>query len=102
MAFGAARTSGSSGENVNHFHSVRFRLQGTGNLQLALFSMDDIRSYTITPLPMSLLTRIEPTRLANLTEQRAALQGKTTVINEFVRINRIVVFVKEVFSSYPG
>lgn len=102
MALGAARPAGTGGENISHFHSVRLRLQGTGNLQMALWSMDNIRSYTITPLPMTMTTRIEPTRLSNFTEQRCAFEGKTTEIDEFVRINRIIVFAKEIFSSYPG
>jgi hypothetical protein len=102
MALGAARNAGSGGENVCHFHAVRLRLQGTGNLQMAFWSMDDIRSYTIVPQPMQLMTRIEPTRLANFTEQRAAFEGKTTVINEFVKINRIIIFARPIFTSYPG
>lgn len=101
MPFGASRPSGSGGENVNHFTSVRLRLQGTGNLQMALWSMDDIRSTTLLPLPMALLTRIEPNRLTNFIEQRALLEGKTTVINEFVRINRIIIFAKTYGTEYP-
>lgn len=102
MALGAARPAGTGGENISHFHAVRLRVQGTGNLKMTMWSMDDERSYVIAPQPMAATTRIEPTRLMNFTEQRAALEGKTTEIGEFVRINRIIIFAKEVFSSYPG
>lgn len=101
MPYGASRTAGSGGENVSHFNAVRMRLQGTGNLQMILWSADDIRSQTLVPFEMSLLTNIQPTRLANFIEQRVALEVKTTEINEFVRINRIILFAREFGSEYP-
>ena len=101
MALGASRPAGSGGEGISHFTSVRMRIQGVGNLQMAMYSMDDIRSVTMVPFPMALLTRIEPNRLTNFIEQRALLEGKTTEIGEFVRINRIVIFAKGYATEYP-
>jgi hypothetical protein len=102
MPKGAALSEGSSGENISHFAAIRIRSNGTGDLKLAVYSLDDVRSKTLVALPMAAASRIIPTRLVNFMEQRASFEIKTTEIDEFFRINRIVIFTKEVFTSYPG
>lgn len=102
MPRGTARNHGSSGEGISHFNSIRMRIIGTGSLLMTLFSMQDVRSEVLVPFTMGLTTNIQPTRLANFIEQRASLQIKTTAINEYFRINRIIIFSKEFATSYPG
>lgn len=102
MAKGAALSEGSSGENIQHFSATRIRVVGSGNLRLAVYSLDDVRSKTLVPLPITPTARIIPTRLVNFVEQRASFELKTTEINEFMKVNRIVIFIKEIFTSYPG
>lgn len=102
MPRGAAVPQGSSGENITHFVSVRMRLQGEGNLNMSLYSIDDIRSIDLVPFVMSQLTNIQPTRLCNFNEQRASLQLGTTEFGEWFRINRILVFTREFGTMYPG
>jgi hypothetical protein len=87
---------------INHYGAVRIRAVGSGNLQMTLFSLDDINSSLLIAFPLSATTNKEPTRLANFTEQRAALEIKVTEINEWFRIDRIVIFSKPVASSFPG
>jgi hypothetical protein len=99
---GAAMSEGSSGESISHFAAIRIRLVGTGSLLMKVYSLDDVRSKTLVPLVMSPTNRIIPTRLVNFTEQRASFEFKTTGIDEKFRINRIVVFSKPIFTSYPG
>lgn len=50
---------------------------------------------------MSALTNREPTVLANFIDQRAQLEGKTTLINETFNISKITIFVKPVATGYP-
>lgn len=102
MPKGAALSEVSSGENISHFAAIRVRANGTGNLQMTVYSLDDVRSKTLVPFVMQTTTRIVPTRLVNFMEQRAAFELKTTEMDEVFRINRIVIFMKEVFTSYPG
>jgi hypothetical protein len=102
MAKGAALSEKSSGENIQHFAAIRIRVTGTGSLQMSVFSLDDVDSKTLVPLTMQSQARIIPTRLVNFTEQRAAFELKTTGMDEHFRINRIVVFMKEIATSYPG
>lgn len=102
MPRGAALSEQSSGENISHFAAIRIRLVGVGNLQMSVYSLDDMKSKILVPFTMAISARIIPTRLVNFMEQRAAFELKTTVIDERFRINRIVIFMKEVFTSYPG
>jgi hypothetical protein len=102
MAKGAALSEASVGENISHFASIRIRVNGTGSLKMKVSSLDDVRSKELVPFTMQTTNRIIPTRIVNFMEPRAAFELKTTEMNEFMRINRIVVFVKEVFTSYPG
>jgi len=92
----------SSGENINHVNAVRIRLVGVGNLKLKLQSLQNVIEQDLLDLPMSSVINIQPTRLANFKQQRMALQGRTTEINEYFKINRIVIFAKPSETSYPG
>jgi len=102
MALGAALSEQSSGESTSHFASIRIRVDGIGQLQLAVFSLDDIHSKALVPLPMALKNRFSPTRLVNFVEQRASFEMKTTGMGERFKINRIIIFSKELYKSYPG
>ena len=101
MPFGASRSEGSSGENINHFNSVRLRVNGSGNLLMSLKSLDDIREVTIAPIAMQVLTNIQPTRPTNMVEQRVIFRLGTTEINEWFRINRIILFAAQFGTEYP-
>jgi hypothetical protein len=102
MAKGAALSEKSSGENIQHFAAIRIRLVGTGNFKMTVFSLDDVDSKTLVPFTMQTQARIIPTRIVNFTEQRAAFELKTTEMDEYFRVNRIIVFMKEIATSYPG
>jgi hypothetical protein len=102
MPQGAALSEGSSGESISHFAAIRVRVNGTGNLKMSVHSLDDVRSKTLVPLEMKTANRIIPTRLVNFMEQRACFELKITDFDEDFKINRIVIFTKEVFKSYPG
>jgi len=102
MPFGSSASEGSSGENLTHITAVRLRITGAGNLQMTLSSLDNVRSKTLKPLKINNTTNIQPTRLCNFIEQRTMLEGFTTEINEIFRINRVILFVKEIYTSYPG
>jgi hypothetical protein len=102
MPVGAALTEQSSGESTTHFAAIRIRVNGTGQLRLSVFSLDNLNSKLLTPLDMAPQNRYSPTRLVNFVEQRASFEIKTTNPNEAFRINRIIIFTKELYKSYPG
>lgn len=102
MPLGSASSEQSSGESTSHFGSIRIRVDGTGQLRLAVFSLGELNSKVMVPLTMAPKNRFSPTRLVNFVEQRASFEIKTTNIGEKFRINRIVIFTKELYKSYPG
>lgn len=104
MPKGAALSEVSSGESISHFAAIRVRVTGTdgGQLRMAVFSLDDVRTKPLVAFTMHPKERIIPTRLVNFMEQRASFELKTTEMGVKFRINRIVIFSKEVFTSYPG
>lgn len=97
-----AKSQSSNEEVVNHYGAVRMRIKGSANLNMTLFSLDEIKLTSLLPLPIVAATNIEPTRLSNFTEQRAKLEIRTTEKNEIFQSNKIIVFVKPVAKSYPG
>lgn len=102
MPLGSAASEGSSGESISHFAAIRIRVVGAGQLQMFIFSLDDVKYKKLVSFVLQQRTRIIPTRIVNFKEQRASFEIKTTGTNEYFRINRIIVFSKECDSSYPG
>jgi hypothetical protein len=89
-------------ENINHFAGIRFRVLGAGDLNLTIESLDDTYFKTLVPITMAAKTRIEPFRIANFTTQRARLVIKTTAFDNQMKISKIIVFTKPIYSQYPG
>lgn len=102
MPFTETYLAGSNPEDIQHFGGVRFRLQGTGDLLMTLYDLDKVTSSELLPLTMSLLANREPTRLSNFVTQRAILNCRTEEINEFMQINRLIIFIRPIYTSYPG
>lgn len=92
----------STQDNIVHYASVRMRLVGSGSLKMTMVSQDDVYSQTLVPFAMQAATNIRPTRLMNFQHQRASLECKTTEISEWFKINKIVIYAKEVFVDYPS
>ena len=89
-------------ENILHYNAVRLRLQGIGDLDITLLGLDDVITSNLKPLPMSLTPGREPLRLANFKGQRVRVRVGTDKINEKFIINRIILYTKELWTSYPG
>lgn len=88
-------------ENVLHFGAVRLRVNGATNLQMQLLSLDDARFIDLKELPISPRPGIEPTRRVNFKSQRTRLKVYTSKINEYMKINRIIIYAKTVSTGYP-
>ena len=103
MPAGSARGGrGSRGEGILHFAAVRMRLIGTGELDMQFRSLQGVKTQDLVPFTMTLTTDIEPTRLCNFKSQRAYLRVSTDEFQEYFRINRIIVFTNQLWTSFPG
>ena len=89
-----------SGE-ILHFHVVRTRVVGSGNLDLELRSLDDVNTSTLTPISMVASTNREPTVLANFKDQRGQLRFSVNAIDEYFTISKITIFIKPIATGYP-
>jgi hypothetical protein len=86
---------------INHYGAVRLRVTGSANLQLTLFSLDEVQSFVMVPVFLNAATAVEPNRLSNFTQQRAKLEIQTTQLGESFLISKIIVFIKPVAKSWP-
>lgn len=102
MAIGATMTEGSGGENIQHFSTIRIRAVGAGNLKMKVWSLDDVKKKDLVSLTLSTASRIQPNRLVNFVEQRASFEIWTTDLDEWFRINRVTVYLKEIYTSHPA
>lgn len=102
MPRGMARSHGSSGERISHFNAIRMRVVGTGFLKLTLYSLEDETHFQLADIEMSESTRISPLRLANFIEQRASLRLETHSINEYFKVNRIIIYSRDFAAEYPA
>ena len=100
MPKGMARTHGSTSEAIQHFSHIRLRVTGAGTLKTEIRSLDDINIKPLKNLPLSPKTNIEPTLLTNFVEQRARFKFYTDG-GSWMRVNRIVVFIKDYGSEFP-
>lgn len=102
MAIGATMTEGSGGENIQHFSTIRLRAVGVGFLKMKVYSLDDVKTKDLAPLTLTSGTRIQPNRIVNFVEQRASFELWTENTDEWLRINRISVYLKEIYTSHPA
>lgn len=90
------------GESLTHFGAVRLRVNGVGNLKLTLIPLGtDDPPQSLVDIPMSNTTGRWPNQLANMIQQKAQLELRTTEIDEVFQLNQIIFFVKEVATGYP-
>ena len=87
---------------INHYHLVRMRVRGEGNLRIIFDAEDDLPEAEYEPIAMTILTGRQRDRLSNFKTQYASLTLKPSVKDEWFEINRIVVFAKSLWNEYPG
>lgn len=88
-------------EDLVHFTGIRMRLQGDGSLKSYIEDLGG-NSITLRPFTMQTDTAIEPTRLCNKIIQRARFRFKTTEFDEFFNINRLIIYIKPIYTSLPS
>ncbi|HYV51985.1 MAG TPA: hypothetical protein VE971_01715 [Candidatus Eisenbacteria bacterium] len=100
MPYSGGNSAG-GGENINHFGAVRVRVKGSGLLIPTLIGFDSVASSVLASISMGASPGLQPTVLANFVGQRVQLQLQTTSLNDKFDINRIIVFAKALYTSYP-
>lgn len=88
-------------ENILHFTGVTYRVTGSGTLRTTIKGLDGTTTQTLATYSMTSTPGREPTILANFNGQRALFRVEITAIDEKFNINRMVVFTKPLWSSFP-
>lgn len=88
-------------DNIIHYGAIRLRIVGSGKLRASFSGLDDSLSETLLAIPMSNSSGREFTRTANFKGQQAKLRLETDKIKEYVKINKIIIYMKEIWTSYP-
>ena len=88
-------------EDILHFGAVRLRINGSGNLKMQWSSIDNTYTKDLLPLAIQESPGREPMRLCNFMSQRAKLKLSTDGYDDFINVNRIVIYAKPVYTSYP-
>lgn len=87
--------------DIIHFGSVRLRVVGSGNLDLTLISLSETETQDLTPVVMSSATNRLPNVLSNFMQQRAQLEIYTDEIDEVFQIDKVIIYIRPTFTSYP-
>lgn len=86
---------------IIHVNPIRLFVKGKGNLQLTLFSLDDVSSESLRNVAMVTATDKAVDVLSNFKNQYAAIEGKITEFDEYFIIRTIIAFTKPSAASYP-
>ncbi len=95
------RSQGSTSEAIQHYSHLRVRVTGEGTLKGQLISLDDSYYVDLPDTTLKTVNDIEPTILTNFVTQRARIKFYTTEENEWMRFNRVLIFLKDFGSEYP-
>lgn len=94
---------GDKEENILHFGAVKMRVNGEGNLQQYLISLDNVESSdALAEQAMTPASSREPTTLTNFISQRAKYRVGISEIDEWFKFSRILIYVKPIYTQYPG
>ena len=87
---------------INHYHLIRMRARGEGNLRIIYDAEDSLPQTEYEPIALTETTGRQRDRLTNFQTQYASLTLKTTEKDEWFRIDRIAIFAKAMWNEYPG
>lgn len=85
---------------IIHFHTVRIRTTGSGNLDLSLKSVDEVNTATLPSIPLLTATNREATVLCNFKDQMGYLEFSVDAINEYFLISKITIFIRPIATGY--
>ena len=89
-------------EYIVHFDGVTLRVNGTGNLHMTLINLDETRTKELAPLIMQDAPGVEPFTLTNFNSQRARLRLSTTEMDEYMKIDKVILWTKIIYKSLPN
>jgi hypothetical protein len=87
---------------ILHFGAMRTRVVGSGNFLSFLRSFDNVKSAQLPTITLAPTTNLESTVLANFVDQRAQLEMRTSNINEYFVVSKIIILYKPLYTQYSA
>ncbi len=97
----APRALSTYGEIVG-VSSVRFRLKGSGILDVRLYGLDNAVSKTLQSITLDTAPGKEYTRLSNFKNEKCAIELELNSASEFVEVLKTTLFVAPVWMERPN
>jgi hypothetical protein len=86
---------------VGHYHSVRFRANGSGTLDCYLYPEDVGSSTQLASTTLASAPAKDYTLLANFINEKCAVEFKVTEANEWFSLSRLDLYAKIIWASRP-
>lgn len=88
--------------SLAHFHVVRIRATGEGNLETSLHSIDHTHMQDLLPIALSENPGREYQRLCNFVGEKCALKFELDAFGEYVRVLNVTLFANETWAERPN
>lgn len=90
-----------SGSVINHLGLVRLRIQGEGELEIRVMSLNSASGQQLVDLTLEEGPEFIPTVLANYSRQMMCLDIRVTEIDEWFTVTSITPFISVTAKSLP-
>ncbi len=97
-----AKTAVTTGAGVNHLGQIRIKVLGDGNLKVNAISYNDFLTKAFSDIVMSETSDKILTSKGNFSRQRIQIEIKTEAIDEYMKFQHIIAFIKPIWASYPN
>lgn len=88
--------------DIVHTTGLRMRVVGEGDLKMRLLSLDAVEEQVLVPFALETRTAKPLFRLANFQQPGTQLELSQTELDDRMRVNSIIIYVKPVFAEYPA
>lgn len=87
--------------DVLHFTGTRIKASGQGSLHQLFQSLDYIQTEQLNDIILRTSNNLVPFSLANFIDQQANVRVYMDTIEDFMKIDQIIIFYKKLFTGYP-
>ena len=84
------------------FKALKLRAMGNGNLKIQLGGLDNVCTFTVRPIGLTMNPGKEHQRLTNLVNERCSIKMEMTDANDYALVQRVTVFPDATWLERPS
>jgi hypothetical protein len=88
-------------DSLGHFHSVRVRGTGVGNLEVSLHGLDHQDGQDLLAIPLSTEPGRAYNRLCNFVNEKCAIRFELDAFGEYAKVLNVTLFAAEAWAERP-